>query len=93
MKTMSVRCEKNGSDYGPPLTDGKVYEARHYANAVWAIRDDRGCERFVIPGEPCPHLQQVYETHGFTMSRSVGKFVEVASTSSCAAAYTAIGLA
>ena len=54
---MMVRCEKNGADYCSPFTDGAVYEAVHHRNSLWAVQDDLGYVRFIIPGETCPHLQ------------------------------------
>ena len=71
---MLVRCEKNGANYGPRFLDGKVYQATHFKNALWSIRDEAGYERYIIPGEPCPHLSVNYRDG---RSVSVGRWVPI----------------
>ena len=66
-----VRCEKGGAD-SRVFTDGKVYEARHHANALYEVRDDRGNVRYIIPGERCPHL---VVQHDHWQQAVVGRFV------------------
>ena len=78
-----VRCELNGADYGPPFTDGKLYEATHYKNVLWSVRDDLGYERYIIPGELCPHLQKSSMYEGYSRSEPVGRFVEVKDGITC----------
>jgi hypothetical protein len=79
-KTILVVCRLNGADYTTPFTDGKGYEATHYRNRLYAVTDDRGHVRYIIPGELCPHLQKMdtgpLQTHRPRMvtSRSVGIF-------------------
>ena len=38
------------------FTDGKAYAARRVAYRLYAVTDDLGRERYIFPGEPCPHL-------------------------------------
>ena len=39
------------------FTHGKEYEAWHHKNALWAVRDNLGHVRYIIPGHRCPHLK------------------------------------
>ena len=71
---MLVRCEKNSADYGPPFIDGKVYRATHFKNALWSVRDGAGHERYIIPGERCPHLSIAMRDG---RSESVGRWIPV----------------
>lgn len=75
---MRLVCRKNGAE-SKVFTDGKVYEAwqepgREYTR-VWAVQDDVGHVRYVIPGELCPHLvRQVHRAGSLPTQVCVGRF-------------------
>lgn len=74
---MLVRCIKNGST-SRIFTDGKIYEARHFKNALYEIHDDLGHSRYIIPDEPCPHLVREINRPGWYPAQVVvGRFEEV----------------
>ena len=65
-ETIFLQCDKGDTGSACNFTDGRWYEAQHVKNALYAITDDKGYERFIIPNVPSPHI-----TSG---GRSVGIF-------------------
>ena len=55
------------------FTDGKVYEATHYGNALYFVKDDFGNVRYIIPNRPCPHLPPNYKEP--YSNQMLGRFV------------------
>lgn len=86
---MQVRCKLNGAETSI-FTDGKVYDVRAQTNRALTIIDDKGHERVVIAGQPCPHLNRYWKDGVWPYSHQepVGVF-EAVETACCTPRYGA----